>query len=44
MHGLTGDVGYKLTRWYREAKKVQDKAERIYGAKNMTAVEQGQGA
>ena len=33
VYGSTSDVGYKLTGRYREAKKVQDTAERIYGAK-----------
>jgi len=33
VYGLTGDAGYKLTGRYREAKKVQDTAERNYGAK-----------
>jgi len=35
---LTGDVGYKFTGRYREAKKVQDTAEQIYGAKNITTI------
>ena len=35
IYGLTGDVGYKLTGRYREAKKVQDTAEHIYWAKNI---------
>ena len=44
VYGLTGDVGYKLTGRYREAKKVQDTAERIYGAKNITTIGHSQGA
>ena len=44
VYGLTGDVGYKFTGRYREAKKVQDTAERIYGAKNITTIGHSQGA
>ena len=44
VYGLTGDVGYKLTGRYREAKKVQDTAEQIYGAKNITTIGHSQGA
>ena len=44
VYGLTGDFGYKLTGRYREAKKVQDTAERIYGAKNITTIGHSQGA
>jgi hypothetical protein len=44
VYGVTGDVGYKLTERYREAKKVQDTVERIYGAKNITTIGHSQGA
>lgn len=44
VYGLTGDLGYKMTGRYREAKKVQDTAERIYGAKNITTIGHSQGA
>jgi hypothetical protein len=44
VYGLTGDVGYKLTGRYREAKKDQDIAERIYGAKNITIIGHSQEA
>lgn len=43
VYGLTGDVGYKLTSRYREAKKVQQNAEKKYGAKNITTIGHSQG-
>jgi hypothetical protein len=43
VYGLTGDIGYKMTARYREAKKVQDTAERVYGAKNITTIGHSQG-
>lgn len=43
VYGLTGDVGYKLTSRYREAKKVQQNAEKKYGAENITTIGHSQG-
>jgi len=43
MYGLVGDVGYKLTPRYKEALKVQQNAEKKYGAKNITTIGHSQG-
>jgi hypothetical protein len=42
-YALGGDFAYKLTPRYREAKKVQDQAEKKYGAKNITTIGHSQG-
>ena len=43
MYGLVGDIGYKLTSRYKEALKVQQNAEKKYGAKNITTIGHSQG-
>ena len=42
-YAVGGDFAYKLTPRYREAKKVQDQAEKKYGAKNITTIGHSQG-
>ena len=43
VYALTGDTGYKFTPRYKEAKKVQENAEKKYGAKNITTIGHSQG-
>ena len=43
VYGAVGDVGYKLTPRYNEAYSVQQKAEKKYGAKNITTIGHSQG-
>ena len=40
---MGGDLAYKLTSRYREARKVQQNAEKKYGAKNITTIGHSQG-
>jgi len=42
-YALTGDIGYKLTPRYKEAYSVQQKAEKKFGAKNISTIEHSQG-
>lgn len=42
-YGVGGELAYKLTSRYKEAKKVQQKAEKKYGAKNITTIGHSQG-
>jgi hypothetical protein len=42
-YAVGGDFAYKLTSRYREAKKVQQQAEKKYGAKNITTIGHSQG-
>jgi hypothetical protein len=44
VYALTGDTGYKFTPRYKEARKVQEAAEKKYGAKNITTIGHSQGA
>ena len=43
VYAMGGDLAYKLTPRYREAKKVQQNAEKKYGAKNITTIGHSQG-
>ena len=43
MYGMVGDIGDKLTPRYKEALKVQQNAEKKYGAKNITTIGHSQG-
>jgi hypothetical protein len=43
-YALLGDTGYKLTPRFKEAKKVQQNAEKKYGEKNVTTIGHSQGA
>ena len=43
VYALTGEAGYKKTNRYKEAKAVQDAAERKYGADNITTIGHSQG-
>jgi hypothetical protein len=43
VYGLGGDAYYSLTPRYREAKKVQQNAERKYGARNISTIGHSQG-
>jgi len=43
VYGAIGEVGYKLTPRYKEAYSVQQKAEKKYGAKNITTIGHSQG-
>ena len=38
VYALSGDTGYKLTPRYKQAKKVQEAAEKKYGAKNISTI------
>ena len=38
VYAISGDTGYKFTPRYKEAKKVQENAEKKYGAKNITTI------
>tara|TARA_R110000796_G_scaffold121155_1_gene235294 strand:+ start:1704 stop:2783 length:1080 start_codon:yes stop_codon:yes gene_type:complete len=42
-YAIGGDFAYKLTSRYKEAKKVQQKAEKKYGAKQITTIGHSQG-
>jgi hypothetical protein len=44
VYATLGDTGYKLTPRFKEAKKVQQTAEKKYGAKNVTTIGHSQGA
>jgi len=44
VYALSGDTGYKFTPRYKEAKKVQEAAEKKYGAKNISTVGHSQGS
>lgn len=44
VYGVFGDIGYKLTPRFKEAQKVQQNAEKKYGAKNITTIGHSQGA
>jgi hypothetical protein len=43
VYAMTGDFGYKFTPRYKEAKKVQEAAEKKYGPKNITTIGHSQG-
>ena len=43
VYAISGDTGYKFTPRYKEAKKVQENAEKKYGAKNITTIGHSQG-
>ena len=43
MYGVFGDRGYELTGRYKKAKKTQQKAEKKYGADNITTIGHSQG-
>ena len=43
VYGAIGEVGYKLTPRYKEAYSVQQKAEKKFGAKNITTIGHSQG-
>ena len=43
MYGVFGDRGYELTGRYKKAKKTQEKAEKKYGAENVTTIGHSQG-
>ena len=43
IYALGGKNAYKLTPRYKEAEKVQKKAEKIYGAENVTTIGHSQG-
>ena len=44
VYGAIGEVGYKMTPRYKEAYKVQQNAEKKYGAKNISTIGHSQGA
>jgi len=43
VYGTIGEVGYKMTPRYKEAYKVQQNAEKKYGAQNITTIGHSQG-
>ena len=43
VYGLLGKRGYKYTKRYKEAKKVQDAVEKKYGTKNLSVLGHSQG-
>ena len=43
VYASLGDMGYKLTPRYKEAQKVQQNAEKKYGAKHITTIGHSQG-
>lgn len=43
IYGLAGNTGYRLTHRYKESKRVQDRAQKKYGRKNVSTIGHSQG-